>query len=55
MPIDQSRRMEKALTAAGKSVQFITYPGQDHWESIASSRVAMMQAAMDFIARYNPA
>ena len=55
VPIDQSRRMEKALTAAGKSVQFITYPGQDHWESIASSRVAMMQAAMDFIARYNPA
>jgi dipeptidyl aminopeptidase/acylaminoacyl peptidase len=54
VPIDQSQRMEKALTEAGKTVKLITYPGQDHWESVASARVAMMKAAMDFIAQYNP-
>ena len=55
VPIDQSRRMESALKAAGKDVQFITYKGQTHWEDIASSRLAMMQAAMDFLQKHNPA
>jgi len=55
VPIDQSRRMESALKAAGKDVQFVTYKGQTHWEDIASSRLAMMQAAMDFLQKHNPA
>ena len=55
VPIDQSRRMEGALKAAGKDVQFVTYKSQTHWEDIASSRLAMMQAAMDFIQKHNPA
>jgi dipeptidyl aminopeptidase/acylaminoacyl peptidase len=55
VPIDQSQRMERALKAAGKDVQFITYKGQTHWEDIASSRLSMMQAAMDFIQKHNPA
>ncbi len=55
VPIEQSRVMEKALKAASKPVEFITYKGQDHWETIASTRIAMMQAAVDFIAKYNPA
>ncbi len=55
VPIDQSRRMESALKAAGKDVQFVTYKGQTHWEDIASSRLAMIQAAMDFIQKHNPA
>ncbi len=55
VPISQSHRMVDALKAAGKSVQFITYSGQDHWETMGSSRVAMLQAAMDFIAKANPA
>jgi dipeptidyl aminopeptidase/acylaminoacyl peptidase len=53
--IDQSRSMEKALKDAGKPVEFITFQGQDHWETNASTRIAMMQAAVDFIAKYNPA
>ncbi len=53
VPIAQSQRMADALKAAGKSVSFITYPGQDHWETMGSSRVAMLQAAMDFIGKYN--
>jgi dipeptidyl aminopeptidase/acylaminoacyl peptidase len=55
VPIDQSQRMERALKAAGKDVQFITYKGQTHWEDIASSRLAMIQSAMDFITKHNPA
>jgi len=55
VPIDQSQRMERALKAAGKDVQFITYKGQTHWEDIASTRQAMMQASLDFIMKHNPA
>ncbi|WP_443748284.1 alpha/beta hydrolase family protein [Asticcacaulis solisilvae] len=55
VPIDQSRRMEKALKAAGKDVEFITYKGQDHWETIPSARITMMQASLDFIMKHNPA
>ncbi len=55
VPIGQSREMESALKAAGKDVQFITYKGQTHWEDTESSRIAMMQAAMDFITKHNPA
>lgn len=55
VPIEQSRRMEKALKAAGKPVEFITYKGQDHWETIPSARITMMQAALDFVMKHNPA
>ena len=55
VPIDQSQRMERALKAAGKDVQFITYKGQTHWEDIASSRLSMITSAMDFIQKHNPA
>ena len=55
VPIDQSYEMQNALRAAGKDVQLITYKGQTHWEDDQASRIAMMQAAMDFIAKHNPA
>jgi dipeptidyl aminopeptidase/acylaminoacyl peptidase len=55
VPIEQSQKMERALKAAGKPVEFVTYKGQDHWESIPSARVTMMQAALDFITKHNPA
>ncbi|MDI7775243.1 S9 family peptidase [Asticcacaulis sp. EMRT-3] len=55
VPINQSQRMESALKAAGKTVTFITYQGQDHWETIGSTRIEMMKAALDFLEKYNPA
>ncbi len=55
VPIDQSRRMEKALKDAGKTVKFVTFPQQTHWEDISSARIAMIEAAMDFVTQYNPA
>ena len=55
VPIDQSRRMESALKAAGKDVQLVTYKGQDHWETIGSARIEMMKTALDFLSQHNPA
>ncbi|MBW8880082.1 MAG: S9 family peptidase [Asticcacaulis sp.] len=55
VPIDQSKRMEKALKAAGKPVEFVTYKGQDHWETVGSARIEMMKQALAFLDRYNPA
>lgn len=55
VPINQSQRMESALKAAGKPVEFVTYKGQDHWETVGSARIEMMKAAMTFLAKYNPA
>jgi dipeptidyl aminopeptidase/acylaminoacyl peptidase len=54
VPIDQSRRMESALKAAGKAVQFVTYKGQDHWETVGSSRIEMMKVALAFLEKHNP-
>ncbi|MBW8880083.1 MAG: S9 family peptidase [Asticcacaulis sp.] len=55
VPIDQSKRMEKALKAAGKPVEFVTYKGQDHWETVGSARIEMMKQALTFLDKYNPA
>ncbi len=55
VPISQSQRMEKALKAAGKPVEFITYKGQTHWENIGSLRIEMMNTALAFLTKYNPA
>jgi len=54
VPIDQSRRMESALKKAGKPVEFVTYKGQDHWETVGSSRIEMMKVALAFIEKHNP-
>ena len=50
----QSERMEQALRAAGKQVTLLTLPGEDHWLSDSASRLAMLQATMDFVLRHNP-
>lgn len=55
VPIEQSKRLEKALKAAGKEVEFVTYKGQDHWETQGSARIAMMEAALSFLQKHNPA
>ena len=55
VPILQSQSMEKALKAAGKSVELVTYPGQDHWEMLQSAREAMISRIVDFLTEHNPA
>lgn len=51
---EQSVLMEDALKDAGKQVQFITLEGEDHYLSQASTRKAMLNAAVQFVERHNP-
>lgn len=54
VPFEQSRIMEAALRGAGKPVDMVTLPGEDHWLSRNATRLAMLSAAVDFITRHNP-
>ena len=50
----QSTLMEKALLAAGKPVEMVTLPGEDHWLSRAPTRIAMLTAMLAFLEKHNP-
>lgn len=50
----QSSRMASALHDAGKTVQMVALPGEDHWLSNSETRLSMLQAALDFVMKYNP-
>ncbi len=49
VPIDQSKRMYKALRRAGKDVEFVQLKGEDHWLSRADTRVQLLRVVADFI------
>lgn len=51
---EQSKDMASALLAAGKTVEFITLPNEDHWLSKSETRLAMLKAAVAFVEKYNP-
>ena len=51
---EQSALMEKALLAAGKSVEMVTLQGEDHWLSRAPTRIAMLMAMLAFLEKHNP-
>lgn len=42
------------LIHAGKAVELVTLPGEDHWLSSGDTRLAMLQATVDFVMKYNP-
>lgn len=52
--IEQSREMAKAMEAAGKPVEFITLPGEDHYLSRGQTRLEMLEAIVGFLERHNP-
>ena len=54
VPIEQSKFMADAAKAAGKTVEFISVPGQDHWFSNAVARVAILEAQVAFLLKHNP-
>ena len=54
VPIEQSQAMEKALKAAGKPVEFVTMPSEDHWLSREVTRQAMLKSAVAFVEKNNP-
>jgi dipeptidyl aminopeptidase/acylaminoacyl peptidase len=52
VPIAQSRAMQSALQAAGKRVELIELDGEDHWLSVAPTRLATLQALDRFLAEH---
>ncbi len=50
----QSDAMADALRRANKPFEFVSLPGGDHWLTTSETRLAMLQAAMTFIEKYNP-
>jgi len=50
----QSQAMAGALRRAGKPVEFVTLPGEDHWLSTGAARQAMLEAAVGFVTKHNP-
>lgn len=49
VPIDQSRRMQRALQAANKDVRFVELRGDDHWLSDAPTRIQMLREIETFL------
>lgn len=52
---EQSTNMAGALRRAKKPVELVTLPGEDHWLSRSVTRQTMLQAALDFVQKHNPA
>lgn len=52
VPIDQSRRMQRALQNAGKNVRFVELRGDDHWISDSSTRQQVMREMETFLAQH---
>jgi dipeptidyl aminopeptidase/acylaminoacyl peptidase len=51
----QSANMAGKLRDAGKPVEFLTLPGEDHWLSKGDTRLAMLEAVIAFVQKHNPA
>ena len=52
---DQSSSMAAALRHAGKPVEFVTLAQTDHWLTRSDTRLAMLEAAVAFVEKHNPA
>jgi len=50
VPIAQSEMMEAALEKAGKNVQFVRIPGDDHYMSLESTRSRVLEEVGKFLA-----
>jgi dipeptidyl aminopeptidase/acylaminoacyl peptidase len=55
VPPAQSQAMVEALKKAGKPYETQVLAGEDHWLSRGATRTAMLQAAVAFVQKYNPA
>lgn len=49
VPIEHSERIEAALRGAGKQVEFIRFPGEDHWLSERETRIALLRELERFL------
>ena len=55
VPFEQSQIMADALKKAGKPYDLVVLNHEDHWLSHGDTRLQMLQATMDFLAKNNPA
>jgi dipeptidyl aminopeptidase/acylaminoacyl peptidase len=55
VPFEQSQIMVDALKRAGRPAEMVVLKHEDHWLSHGDTRLQMLQATMDFLAKYNPA
>jgi dipeptidyl aminopeptidase/acylaminoacyl peptidase len=55
VPFSHSGKMADALKDAGKSYELVRLEGEDHWLSLSSTRLQMLEAAVGFVERHNPA
>ena len=54
VPYVQSTLMADALKKAGKPVELVTLPSEDHWLSRGATRLQMLTAVVDFLEKNNP-
>lgn len=54
VPISHSRQMADALRRAGKPVEFIELPSEDHYLSRGATRLQMLKATVAFLEKNNP-
>jgi dipeptidyl aminopeptidase/acylaminoacyl peptidase len=54
VPISQSYAMQHALQDAGKPVEMVVMPNEDHWLSREETRTLMLKSAVAFVEKYNP-
>lgn len=54
VPIEQSRVMAEALRRAGKPVELVELPGEDHWLSRSETRRQMLAETVRFLEANNP-
>ena len=55
VPFKQSEIMADALKRAGKPYEFVTLAAEDHYLSRAATRKQMLEVAMRFVQKHNPA
>lgn len=55
VPYTHTSRMADALKDARKPVEVVTLASEDHWLSRAATRQQMLQAAVAFVEKHNPA
>lgn len=54
VPYVQSTLMADAMKKAGKPVELVTLPSEDHWLSRGATRLQMLTSVVDFLEKNNP-
>ena len=55
VPFSHSTKMADKLKDAGKPYELVALEGEDHWLSLSTTRRQMLEAAMGFVQKHNPA